>query len=507
MASSTLLIKKIFFISVILLPVVTTAQNLLKNTTYQAGLSTYFTTGNELPFWLHSNQYGEVPFVGNVLQLMASVNHEYDSTYSKQKKLNKIAFGYGLRAIGNVGRVNQIRLTEAYIKGRHGPFELYAGRRREIIGLVDSTLSSGSYIWSGNSLPIPKVQLSFPNYTPITKEGLISIKGSFNHGWFGSSDSVRNYYLHQKTFYVRWGKHNWHIKFYTGFNHQVQWGGRPATAFYDSKTQQTITKFPSGFSTYFKVVSGLSLNRNLNAGTTKDGVPYNEAFNRAGNHLGTIDIAMEYKSSIGTFLLYRQNIYEDGSLYYLNNITDGLQGISLRIHGLKGEKFLELKRINLEYLNTSNQGGFIGSGGSTGNINQLRGQDNYFNNSLYKDGYTYKGYTIGSPFIMPFIYYQNSFSKEIGKTNPNYLLNNRIKSFNVASTINIKQNLDLLLRYTTTNNLGNYSAPVSFTQNSVFLQASLFRKNWITNLVFSFDQGGLLPMNYGTMISFQKGLF
>ncbi len=470
-------------------------------------MNSFFSNGPNLPFYLTSNRFGEIQRHAPSIQFIGEIQHEYDSLYNSDRKLKGFNFGYGLRSVLNVNKTTDIRLSEGFIKARFKTFEIYAGRRREIIGLVDSTLSSGSYIWSGNALPIPKIQISIPNYTSITKGGLLSIKGSFNHGWFGSTDSVQNYYLHQKTFYARLGKPKWRVKFYAGLNHQVQWGGRPTVPFYDKKTDQTITKFPSDLSTYFKVVTGLSLNRKLDAGTIKDGIPYNEAFNRAGNHLGTIDLAMEYQSFVGTLLIYRQSIYEDGSLYYLNNITDGLLGISFRPMNRNKKNSIFLKRINIEYLNTSNQGGFIGSGGALGNINQLRGQDNYFNNSLYEDGFTYRNLSIGTPFIMPFSYYESVFPVRQGKTNQNYLLNNRIKAIYLASQFNLSSKLELNLRYSRTLNLGNYSSSVSLRQNSAAVRASYLRKDWRLLIELSLDEGNLLTKSFGSMISLQKKIY
>ncbi|WP_373511125.1 hypothetical protein [Persicitalea sp.] len=111
---------------------------------------------------------------------------------------------------------------------RYGAFELYAGHRREIVGLVDTTLTAGSYIWSGNALPVPKVQLSIPDYTPVLfKNKILAVKGQYSHGWFGSGDSTRNYYLHQTALYVRLGKPSWRFRMHGGFNPPGPMGGRP----------------------------------------------------------------------------------------------------------------------------------------------------------------------------------------------------------------------------------------------------------------------------------------
>ncbi|MGR3811440.1 capsule assembly Wzi family protein [Jiulongibacter sp. NS-SX5] len=483
--------KKNLLILLLITPVLTYSQNLLRNNSYQAGLSTYLTTGNQLPFWLQSNQYGEVPFEGNVIQGMVSVHHEYDSTYSVDQRLNKMAMGYGLRAVGNVGRIIDLRLTEAYLKGRTGPFEFFAGRRREIIGLVDTTLSSGSYIWSGNALPLPKVQLSIPNYTPILKNKLLSLKGTYAHGWFGSTDSVQNYYLHQKTFYARLGKPQWQIKFYAGFNHQVQWGGKPAVPFYDAKTDQIISSFPSDFATYINVVSGVSLNKNLDAGEIKDGVPFNEAFNRAGNHLGTIDIALDFKTHLGTFMLYRQSIYEDGSLFYLNNISDGLLGLSFKSSRL---------RVDLEYLDTRSQGGNTGSGNV---IPQLRGFDNYFNNSLYEDGYTYLRRTLGTPFLMPF--HQLSSNAESSTINPNFLYFNRVKAIHTSLSYWLP-NLQAHAKYSFIESPGRYGSEQVLKNHSASICLLYKTGSMHYQLSVATDVGDFWKSRRGVQLSVVKKL-
>lgn len=91
-----------------------------------------------------------------------------------------------------------------------------------------------------------------------------------------------------------------------------------------------ISSFGSDISTYFNVVTGLSMGR-LGSWNSQRGVPANEAGNRTGNHLGTVDVGAEINTYWCNFLIYRQNIYEDGSLFYLNNISDGLSGISFTL--------------------------------------------------------------------------------------------------------------------------------------------------------------------------------
>ncbi|UBM57652.1 capsule assembly Wzi family protein [Marinilongibacter aquaticus] len=456
---------------------------------------------NNTPFFLRANHYGENPREAPIMQLAGEYHQEYDSLYTNKKKLKGFNYGYGIRAVGNVGQTNQLLLPEIYGKVRLGIFEFSAGRRKEVFGLMDTTGTSGSYIWSGNALPIPKLQVSLPNYVPIVKSGLISIKGNFAHGWFGNTDSVQHALLHQKSLYVRIGKPQWKFKFQAGFNHQVQWGGKPTVPFYDEDTKQMISKFSSDFATFVKVVTGVSLNRNLNAINDPNGAPANEALNRAGNHLGTIDLALSYEFKTARLLLYRQSIYEDGSLFYLSNIGDGLNGLSVKFKYPKKTGFL-LSAITFEYLNTMSQGGPTDSENF---VPELRGLDNYFNNSIYRDGWTYKGTVIGTPFIQNYQDLPKKLAEDISRPLSNYIYNNRIEAYYLKIKAEYKT-INLALRYAFSTNYGTYSYPFSSAKrNSVGISGSkMLRNGDLIKCHFALDEGKLYPSQVGAQITYKK---
>ena len=70
------------------------------------------------------------------------------------------------------------------------------------------------------------------------------------------------------------------------------------------------------------MITGQSINRVKEGGDTAT-YGLNDGWNRLGNHLGTVDLGMEVELAMGKLFMYRQSIYEDGSLYYGNNITTG----------------------------------------------------------------------------------------------------------------------------------------------------------------------------------------
>ena len=474
------------------------AQEFIKNSHYQTEVGTYLSTSVNTPFWLRSNQYGIVPLESQFFTLRGAAHKEYDSTRNEQNRFKKFSYGYGLNTVINVGKVSQIYLPEAYIKARFGIFEFYGGRRREIFGLVDTILTSGSYIWSGNALPVPKLQISIPNYTSILGHGLIALKGGYAHGWFGSQGSVKNYYLHQKWLYGRIGKPNWKIKFYGGFNHQVQWGGYPIKPYTEKETGRLISNFGNDFKTYLNVVTGVSLN--TKGGLALDGVPLNEAWNRSGNHLGTLDIATEINFKRFDLLIYRQSIYEDGSLFFLNNISDGLLGLSLTRKNIqKG-----IVKVCFEYLNTTNQGGSQ----YVDDISQLRGNDNYFNNGIYENGWTYNKNVLGTPLMTQLNQINDGLlSRYIYSDIPDsYIINNRIQGYNISISGKI-QKLNFTAKILWSHNLGLYATPFYANQFSYLQHINYQLPKYTLVSSLSIDKGKLYANNLGCYFGIRRTLF
>ncbi len=449
---------------------------------YGLEAGTIISSTGETPFWLRANKYGTVPLTSPVFTLGGSVSSDYKKAVTKedQYKLSKFDWGYGLNVVGNVGKENQLLIPEAYMKAKYGAFEIYAGRRKEIVGLVDTALSSGSYIWSGNALPIPKVQISTPNFVPLGfTGGFLSLKGSYAHGWFENSRTdVKNFYLHQKTLYFRLGKPDWKFHFYGGFNHQVQWGGE--LLYPDPKNIVSKDgKLPSGFNDYIGVVTGKSLA--VESDTSKFGL--NDAGNRAGNHLGTIDLGFNITAGGIRILFYRQNIYEDGSLFYLNNISDGLNGLSISNFKNSNSNSINIRKITFEYLHTLSQGGSSGPGLNS----RTRGQDDYFNNGQYQNGWSYYGKSIGSPLLIHSDDIKNVLSDKI------FFQFNRLTSFYLALKGDWKKKINFEYRMVTSQLLNSYNvnSSISFSQLSMIFilekEINISRNRLFSNLSFSLD--------------------
>jgi len=140
-----------------------------------------FTSSGNVPFWLRSNQYGSIPIDNASLSLIGAIHKDYNIS-----KNALIDWGASVEGRVNVGNKSNFTLIEGYGKLRISVFEIRAGRSKEIMGLCDTILSSGSFSVSGNALGIPKIQIGIPEFyiLPIFDK-LFAFKGTYTHGWIG----------------------------------------------------------------------------------------------------------------------------------------------------------------------------------------------------------------------------------------------------------------------------------------------------------------------------------
>lgn len=342
-------------------------------------------TSSDTPYWLQTNRFGVIPKSAPAGLLFASAESPYRR--SKHTFRTRIDWGYGAQVVGQglLNGASEVILAEGYLKARWGQFELWGGRRRQIVGFADSPLSSGSFIWSGNALPLPQVQLAVPEYAPIGfTKGWLALKGFFAHGWFGKGPYVQGSFLHQKAIFIRVGPPQGRLRFYGAFTHAAQWAGYAPFLAGDP----TVTfggQIANSFVAYMNVVVPLKTDalKDLDKFTTFDQ-------NRVGDHRGSAEGMIEYRFSGGTLTHYQQHFYDLGrKLYNLRNIEDGLYG--LRFTNNKPKQFID--DIVVELFNSGNQG-VLQFGKSLGGE-----WENYFNNYQYPEGWSYRGRTLGTPFI------------------------------------------------------------------------------------------------------------
>lgn len=461
---------------------------------YSVELGVFYSINNKIPFWLRSNQFGAFPSTDNTVmfrQNLASLKDTSSKKFKAQYCADVALF---------VGSQAKIVIPEAFYGISYKKIAMFAGRKRQVHGLVDSTLSSGSITWSGNSLPIPEIQILIPEYSKFIFPWL-SFKGHYSHGWFGNQPFAKSYYLHQKSLYGRIGKPGSKIKLYGGVLHHAQWGGVPKYKLSETDTRYINGRFPTGLYTYRNIVFPFS-NPSKDSLVNPNTSPYDYE-NRYGNHLGQIDMGGELNLKTMRLLFYKQIIFETGQTFSsLTNIDDGLYGVSLT--SLKSES--KVKKVVLEFLHTTNQGlyrsGFLRLIGFDGR-HYGRNQNFYFNHGQYLDGWSYNALTIGSPFLIP-----NPEIKYIRKVNgliQLYANNNNIKAgyFGMTNKLNSVQ---LETRMSFSRNYGSGNFPLLADQFSVATKAAIpsAKLKGIVNIGIGVEQGDLIEDNYGVFLSFKK---
>ena len=348
--------------------------------------------------------------------------------------------------------------------------------------------------WSGNALPFPKVQLHTPGFVPIKfTKNLLAFRAGYAHGWLINA-YIQDSYLHQKYLYGRLGKPNWRVRFYGGLNHQVQWGGH---AEYLINTPLAVDgNLSTSFQDYLSLVVG-----NYPDALENDRFTGFDGTNRLGNHVGSYDFALEWKGRQHNWLLYHQHIYEDASGLAFQNVPDGLTGLRFLNYPTSTSRF-HIDRVVLEWLSTTDQ-----SGPTFDPLARYQGADNYFNHSQYREGWSYQGRTIGTPFIMP----RTDLIPDIQNTfaGNGFYPNNRVVAWYLGTMSFFQKGPAITTRVSYSRNFGSYKQPYP----QVFRQLSaLVSAQWVLHnqsglhltTTLALDRGELMPDAFSSYVSVKK---
>ncbi len=447
-------------------------------------------SARQTPFWLRANQFGTVPGESptGTLRLGGRLDYRRD-TLPRQRRFD---WGFSAEVVGNGGATRQLLLPEAYAKIRYGMVELWAGRRREVLGILDTTLTSGGISWSGNALPMPKIQLAVPEYLPLNFLGsFVALKGFYAHGWY-NAPYIRGAFLHQKALYGRFGKPAARLHLHLGLVHHVQWGGQ---ADYLKTSPFAVNgKLTTDLGDYLRgVVLGKISDEQRNGRYTGfDGE------NRIGNHVGHYDIALDLRLRGSSLLFYNQHPFEDTSGLLFLNLPDGLYGLRWR-NERGGTARFQLRRVLLEWLYTKNQAG------SSFDIagSRFKGGDNYFNHSQYVEGWSYFDRALGTPFL--------PLASEVvpGLRAGFFFPNNRVEAYHAGAEALLAGRVLMGLKLSYSRNFGTYSVPFSevVPQFSSLLDVRL-PVDWLGGADLTgrvaWDTGRLYPPTLGAFLGLRK---
>ena len=435
-----------------------------KDVNYTIHSSTGLSSDTTLPFWLVANQYGAVPNSDYGL-LNTTIFKDYDTPNTL------FDISYKASATGFVAQENKFLLNELYLGLRFKNIVLDLGAKNDAVLWNNLSSSNGSILKSINARAMPGVNIKTNNFItlPFAKSWL-EVKANFAHYFMNDTRFVDNTNLHHKSLHFK-TTISPTFEIIAGLDHYAQWGGSSP----DYGAQ------PSSFKDYLKIIFGAE---------GGDNATQNDQFNALGNHLGAYLLQFNYnKENIGLNFYY-SHPFEDTSGREMSNWQDGLYGVFV---DLKKNKSL-VNSFLLEFTYTK----------TMSNIPRSDvGPDNYFNNGIYKSGWTYHGNTIGSPYFTPKPIDDNGITSGVIEGD------NRFSAINIGANGFLKSlPYKVLLSHTTYYGwFGQEYDPNPYQFSGILdlvIPQDVFKLPFDVAASFAFDAGTYRPQNFGAFLSISK---
>jgi hypothetical protein len=297
----------------------------------------------------------------------------------------------------------------------------------------------------------------------------VEIRGGISNMWMMDNVYVEKVMIHHKWIGGKIGG-KFPINLSYEFHHAAQWGG-------------------------FSPVYG-DLGNNWNAFVNalfvrSGGSMATDQINAQGNHIGSQILTLDIKGNKWKVSAYWQNIFEDGPIKFIGfgmNTPDGLWGINIT-----QRHWPFISGLTYEFIQTTDQSGSFHD--KDGFI--FGGNDNYYRNSIYQNGWNYWYRTIGTPFITSPIYNVEGTI---------YTLNNRVK----AHFIGIKGDIygyKYRVVCSHADNHGTYNKPLRSNNTAILIECSKHvEKAWGLDfgVAFASDFGNQFGNQFGALFSIAK---
>lgn len=428
-------------------------------------LSSFVSSETELPFWMAANTRGLVRNQDNAGLILG-----FNSDFSKHDS-NQIDFAFGSTFYGfSSNEKTKLEINELFAVAQYKKIRLTAGSKHESIRYNGLSSSNGNIIFSGNTRPMPGISLETAEYIPILFDGKLSFHAELEEYFLHDNRFVDDAQLHHKslTFRIETSKKS---NLTVGVEDYAIWAG----------TSPELGKLPSGFDDFLRVIGGLS-----GSGDAPEG----DVINALGNHIGAYRVAYQNNSEKTAWEIYWSHPFEDTSGRELNNLEDGLYGLFLDFK--KPESILS--HLLFEFTYTKNQSG----------KGQIHGFDDFFNNTIYRSGYTFFGRAIGSPFFTPAEEDENGIVKGI--------VNNSFIAYHTGFGGKLANNLKYKTWLSYSINDGTKGTPFPNGRNQfsglVDLNYATPKLPFSISLGLGVDGGSLLNDSFGMYIKLIKmGIF
>ena len=498
------MLKKIFV--PILLAFTALAANAQFNLDYSVSLTgNAGTDGDFAPFYISSNNHG-FPTQSKSGYLRAAAKHDMSTA-------TRFSYGFGVDFVGGLASGSEYqffnkdldKLTVRNVKPANfwiqqlfaeikfrGVF-LTVGMKERGSALLNSYLSSGDLVWSGNARPIPEVRAGFIDFQNIPfTNGWVQIQGEYSLAKCMDGDWVKDHYSYNSSRINTGGVYNYK---------RVYFRTKPSQPFSVTVGMQAVAQIGGRYQVYSKGELKTDKKYDITFKTLVNTlIPRGDSDHSflIGNHLGSWDLVARYRlKNDSEIKAYFEFPWEDGSGLGKMNGFDGMYGIEY-----KSSKKGWINGAVIEYFNYNNQGGPLNwderdHANNGGHFpSQTSGGDSYYNNGKYP-GNHYYGMSMGTPFIKSPIYNYNGQM---------YFYHNLVEGFHVGVTGNILPELQyrVFASYRTSQGTmyNRYYKRIGCT--SAMLEAIYDIKpvkGLQAKCQLAFDSGKLYHDNFGALIS------
>jgi hypothetical protein len=345
-----------------------------KELKYEVGTSATVSSKSTLPFWLVSNKNGIVPDENNGL-----ISYKLFTTTKDKKGLN---VDFGATLIGSHGNDTKVHLSEFYGTLDWKFIEAHVGIKNREVRYDGLSAVNGDLLFTNNARSYPEIRLGSKDFITLKGlENIISVKGSFANGVMLDKRYVDNTNVHHKNIFFKLGAYKGFSLIF-GMDHYAQWGGK-------SQKWGNMGGFSSFIDAVFIQNGKVLVDENGNSSQT-------ESMNKGGNHIGQNVMEVHYENNQFQVVSYFKSIFEDSSGYghNLHEVRDWNLGFFLKLK--KGKL---ISSFMYEHFYSKHQSDEVINPLNT--FEPVIGYDNYFNNGVYRSGWTSYGRTIGNPLFTP----------------------------------------------------------------------------------------------------------
>ena len=465
----------------------------------------------DMPFWATANRFGIMPDGNGGLALLKA-EKGFDDSQTLQWRLGA---SLGMRT--DPVEYKDFLLDEFYGSLRWKNLRLDAGlwHPTQEFMAADShlgtlSLTGGHSIMTGNARPMPGYSISLEPWNIPFTNGHLQLCGSFGDYFTTGPRYVSGSMVHNTGIFLKWNIGE-HITLTGGADNYTVWGG----------TSPSHGVFKKNLDNYLRVITGRAGGADAQGG---------EQINALGDHRGCEIFRFEYRADSWALTLQHDIPYDDKSGVIFRNFPDGVNTASFSFKDKKGW----VSDIVYEYANTMYQGGprerreateeEIASGSrrlytdpNTGVVYYIAGgADNYYNNYLFRSGWTNYGRTIGIPLFFPRGTVEGTWSRKNATMG---IWSNLLKAHHVALSGSMFHVLPYKLMLTFSESYGTYldegysydSGSLLSTPLRQFSSAFMFEFPLYEGIIkvvpaIYYDRGDVLPNVFAATLSVKYSL-